>query len=138
MSCNETTMRVIQGETKTQQLVLRRSNGELVDLLTELAAGDDAIKLQVRENEMSDTALITLNLAGGITVRNPQTGTDLGIADIELPPSATIKVADGGTWPDAVENVGLFRWDIRVQLAGGQTFYVVPPSNFVLLASVTK
>ena len=121
------------GQTKTFKLTFtKKSDGERLNLDTELAAGTDAIELQVKVLEGdADPALIAMDLASGI-VKRTQAGDDLGVADATIPSSATT----GGSWPAAPANVGIFRYDVKIILLSGAVDYSVIPSDLVVKAVV--
>ena len=97
---NEQPLTMRQGETKDLILIFTKaSDGTRLNLDTELAAGDSAIELQVKAAEGDgDPAFIALDLASGITKRT-QAGDDLGIADAQIPSSATTTA--NANWPVA-------------------------------------
>jgi hypothetical protein len=123
------------GETKELILIFtKKSDGTRLNLDSDLAAGDDAIQLQVKKNEGDpDPAFIALNLATGITKR-AQVDDDIGVADAVIPSTGTLPA--NANWPVAPANVGTFRYDVKIVLVSGAVKYAVDPSDLIVKAVV--
>ena len=134
-ACNEQPKTMSLGETKDLVLIFTKSSdGTRLNLDSDLAAGDDAIQLQIKKNEGdADPAFVALNLATGITKRT-QTGDDEGVADAVIPSTGTLPA--NANWPAAPDNVGTFRYDVKIVLVSGAVKFAVDPSDLIVKAVV--
>lgn len=125
MAC-EQPISIYVGQTKRLTLAFADADGERIDLTTATA-----IELQVKAADGdADPALIALSIGDGITVR-PQVGDDIGMADAVISSARTT----AAPWPDAPASVGIFRYDVVLEISGDR-HYAVPPSDFVVRSVV--
>ena len=123
MATAQTPLDILKGESRTFRTTIRDSTGALVDLSTATA-----IEFQVKDADGdSDPPLISKSIGSGITLVGGGTG---GQFDIALDPS------DTSSSPDLA--IKTFRYDVVVVLSTGARHYVIPPSDFTVVAVVNQ
>lgn len=113
----------IRGEDVEMVLTVTDDTGALEDLTTAID-----IELRVKDSpDDADPPLLALSLGSGITVRSPQTGSNLGLADVVATAAQTFALV-----------AGLKHYDVFVVRASGKRKCAISPQSRLQIGAVVN